>query len=195
MFRRRPQSPAESPAESAAAAAGSSNATATVPSGKGKPTPKRRVAEAQRRTSVIAQGGGKRRETREQYAARREAMKRGDESALLPRDRGQARRFARDYVDSRRSIANYFMPVGLPVILLTYTGIPVFTLLGMLTLWVFVVGIVVDSVIMTRRLRTEVARRFPKESTKGLGLYAITRAMQLRRLRIPKPRVARGAKI
>ncbi len=122
-------------------------------------------------------------------------MKRGDESALLPRDRGQARRFARDYVDSRRSIANYFMPVGLPVILLTYTGIPVFTLLGMLTLWVFVVGIVVDSVIMTRRLRTEVARRFPKESTKGLGLYAITRAMQLRRLRIPKPRVARGAKI
>ncbi len=70
-----------------------------------------------------------------------------------------------------------------------------FTLLGMLTLWVFVVGIVVDSVIMTRRLRTEVARRFPKESTKGLGLYAITRAMQLRRLRIPKPRVARGTKI
>lgn len=185
--------------KSAVAERAESEGTATVTqSGKGKATPKRKEAEARRRTSVIAQAGGGRgrsRETREQYAMRREAMKRGDESALLPRDRGPARRFVRDYVDARRSVANYFMPVGLPIILLTYTGIPILALLGMFTLWVFVVGIIVDSVVMTRRIRAEVSARFPKEPTKGLGLYAITRAMQLRRMRIPQPRVSKGAKV
>ena len=37
--------------------------------------------------------------------------------------------------------------------------------------------------------------RFPNESTKGLGLYAAMRAMQFRRMRVPGPRVARGAKV
>jgi hypothetical protein len=169
--------------------------------GKGKATPKRREAEARRRTSVIAQGsrgvgrgrGG--RESREQYALRREAIKRGDESALPARDRGPVRRFVRDYVDSRRSIASLFMPVGLPIILLSYTGIPLFQLLGVIALWVFVVGVVVDSAIMTRRIRREVSIRFPGESTKGLGFYAITRALQFRRVRLPAPRVSKGAKI
>lgn len=170
--------------------------------GKGKATPKRREAEARRRTSVIAQGsrgagrsgrGG--RESREQYALRRDAIKRGDESALPARDRGPVRRFVRDYVDSRRSIASLFMPVGLPIILLSYTGIPLFQLLGVIALWVFVVGVVVDSAIMTRGIRREVTIRFPGESTKGLGFYAITRALQFRRVRLPAPRVSKGAKI
>jgi hypothetical protein len=62
-------------------------------------------------------------------------------------------------------------------------------------LWGFVLGVAVDSTLMTRNIRREVAVRFPGESTLGLGFYAATRAMQLRRMRLPKPRVAKGAKI
>jgi hypothetical protein len=168
--------------------------------GKGKATPKRREAQARRRTTVIGQtaggrGGRQGRESREQYALRREALKRGDESALPARDRGPVRRYVRDYVDSRRSVASLFMPVGLPVILLSYTGIPILQLAGIVALWAFVVGITADAVIMSRRIRREVTARFPGESTKGLGFYAITRAMQFRRIRVPAPRVSRGAKI
>jgi hypothetical protein len=166
---------------------------------KGKATPKRRDAQARRRTSVIAQGGGttgrRSGESRGQYAQRREAIRRGDENALPARDRGPARRFARDVVDSRRNVASLFMPVGLPIILLSYTGIGIFQLLGIVTLWAFVVGVGADSIVLTRKIRREVAVRFPGESTRGLGFYAITRALQFRRMRLPKPRVSRGARI
>ena len=164
-----------------------------APVGKGKATPRRRDAEARRRTSVINQGGrgGRGRESREQIAARREALKRGDESVLPARDRGPARRFVRDFVDARRSPATYFMPVGLPIFLLSYTQIWVFQLLS----YAVVLALFTDGVLITRRVRGEVATRFPKESSKGLGLYALTRAVQLRRLRIPGPRVSPGQKI
>jgi hypothetical protein len=146
---------------------------------------------------VIAQGGrgsGRRgRESREQAAIRRQAMLRGDENALPARDRGPARRFVRDYVDSRRTVASLFIPVGLPIMVLSV--LPGIQLVAEILLWVFFIAIIVDSVFMSRRVRREVTRRFPGEQTSGLGLYAVTRAMQLRRLRMPKPKVARGAKI
>lgn len=173
------------------ATAGLDNAT---PAGKGKATPRRRDAEARRRGSVVNQGGSGRtrgRESREQIAARRAALKRGDESALPTRDRGPVRRFVRDFVDARRSPATYFMPVGLPIFLLSYTAIWVFQVLSYLV----ILALITDGVLITRRIRHEVATRFPKESTRGLGLYALTRAVQLRRLRIPGPRVSPGDKI
>jgi len=164
---------------------------------KGKATPKRRDAEALRRTSVIATGGraGARgsRESRAQYAARRQAMMRGDDSALPARDRGPVRRFVRDYVDSRRTVVSLFLPVGFPIMVLSV--LPGIQAIAELALWAFFIAIIVDSALMARKIRREVTTRFPGESTRGLGLYAVTRAMQIRRLRMPKPRVARGAKI
>jgi hypothetical protein len=36
------------------------------------------------------------------------------------------------------------------------------------------------------------AQRLPGESTRGLALYAAMRALQIRKLRVPKPRVSPG---
>jgi hypothetical protein len=36
------------------------------------------------------------------------------------------------------------------------------------------------------------AERLPGESTRGLALYSAMRALQIRRLRVPKPRVNPG---
>ena len=50
---------------------------------------------------------------------------------------------------------------------------------------------IVDEFILVRRLKKELARRFPGESKKGITLYTILRTTQLRRFRLPKPQVKR----
>lgn len=158
---------------------------------KGRATPKRSVAQARNRTTVIAQGGGKRgRASREELAARREAFRRGDESALPARDRGPVRRWVRDYVDSRWSVISWFIPAALLILVLSPFG-----MIGAAVQIVFVVAVIIETTLTTRRIRAEVQRRFPGQSTKGLGYYAFSRSMMFRRMRMPKPRVERGAKI
>ncbi len=44
-------------------------------------------------------------------------------------------------------------------------------------------------------LRKLVSERLPGESTRGLTMYAVMRALQIRRFRIPAPRVRPGDKI
>jgi Protein of unknown function (DUF3043) len=187
-------------------------AGSSAPATKGKATPKRSDAQAARKTAAIGQssvrggrtasGGGTSarsgrsgRLTQQQARARRDAMRRGDESSLTARDRGPARRFARDFVDSRRNVIGLFVPVAVPVIILGYSKASHLQIAANIVLYTFVLGSVIDCVRTSRAIRNQVATRFPNESTKGLGLYAAMRAMQFRRMRVPGPRVARGAKV
>ena len=52
--------------------------------------------------------------------------------------------------------------------------------------------IVVDAQLIRRALNRLVAERLPGQSTKGVTLYAVMRALQIRRFRIPAPRVHPG---
>ncbi|HEX6755738.1 MAG TPA: DUF3043 domain-containing protein, partial [Mycobacteriales bacterium] len=89
------------------------------PTGKGRPTPRRREAQ-RRRTGPVAPPPKTRREAykrmREQSAERRagmrEGMRTGDERFLLPRDQGPERRLVRDVVDSRRNAGSLFLFVA-----------------------------------------------------------------------------------
>ena len=45
------------------------------------------------------------------------------------------------------------------------------------------------------RLRRELSRRFPDESTKGSTLYAAMRSLQMKFLRLPKAQVRIGEKL
>jgi hypothetical protein len=171
---------------------------------KGKATPKRREAQAARKVSAIgasgrsARGTGKGgRLTPEQARLRREAMRRGDDSALPLRDRGPARRYARDYVDSRRNVLGLFVPVAVPVILLgfVFPHVKVVVLITTFALYAYILGSVFDSILMAQGIRKQIAIRFPNETTRGIGLYAAMRALQFRRMRMPGARVARGAKV
>ena len=84
---------------------------------KGRPTPKRKAVEEQRVLKRLAPAATKeakklqKKQSRIARNAQREAYMRGDENALPPRDRGAVRKFVRDYVDSRRSIGEFFLPV------------------------------------------------------------------------------------
>jgi hypothetical protein len=92
---------------------------------KGRPTPKRSEAEASRRTKVTVPKDRKEasKQSRERMRAEREkqrtALIAGDERYLPARDKGPVRRFARDYVDSRWSLAEFFLPYAVLVLILS----------------------------------------------------------------------------
>ncbi len=127
---------------------------------------------------------------------RREKMMAGEEDYLLPRDKGPVRRYVRDIVDSRRNLLGLFMPAALFMIfvMLAVPKVQLFISPAMLVLMA-IMG--VDAVLLARKANKAVAAKFP-ENTEGpwkLGLYAAGRASQLRRMRAPRPRVERGAKV
>lgn len=165
---------------------------------KGRPTPKRSEAQAQRRTlakpaSSRKEAAKRQREARRSAMARqREALAGGDERYLPPRDKGPVRRFARDYVDSRWSVAEFFLPIA--VIILALSMVPSIQVKNIsLLLWlVMIVMIVLDSIGHGFRLKRALKERFPDESKRGAVAYALMRTLQLRRMRLPKPQVERG---
>jgi hypothetical protein len=167
---------------------------------KGRPTPKRSEAQSQRRTLSKAPANRKEAAKRQREARRsdmarqREAMASGDERYLPARDKGAVRRFARDYVDSRWSVAEFFLPVA--VIILVLSMMPSLQLKNIsLLLWLFViVMIVLDSIGLGFRLKRDIRARFPDDPKRGAVAYALMRTLQLRKMRLPKPQVARGEK-
>jgi hypothetical protein len=55
--------------------------------------------------------------------------------------------------------------------------------------------IAIDSIILVIQLNKRAKEAFPNEAErKGITLYALLRTLQLRRLRLPPPRVRRGGK-
>ncbi|WP_405151926.1 DUF3043 domain-containing protein [Sphaerisporangium sp. NBC_01403] len=176
--------------------------------GKGRPTPKRREAQGRRRQPVTAPTNRKEayKQARERQAAERvrarEGMLKGEERYLPARDRGPARKLARDWVDSRRTISQYFLPVSLLLLVVLWT-IPMFGgQTGMLLysyaitiLWpLMIVAVAGSSFFVAQRVKKEAAKRLPDESLKGVGFYAAMRAMQIRRLRFPPPMLLPGGK-
>lgn len=169
--------------------------------GKGRPTPTRKEAEAAARARAKVP-----RTRKEQAAAQRsargdtsrrmrEAMKTGDDRYLPSRDRGPVRRFIRDFVDSRFSFIELMVPLLIVSMILGYSGSRGMVELGNTVLFTTLLVIVVDIVMLRFRLRRELARRFPGESTKGATLYAAMRSLQMKFLRLPKPQVKIGAKL
>ena len=120
-------------------------------------------------------------------------MKQGESWALNPRDRGPAA-LARDYIDSKRRVSEYYMYILLVlVVALFFRNKTEQEYISPLIL-VLVLVIVVDAQLIRRGLRRLVAERLPGESTKGLTMYAVMRALQIRRFRMPAPRVHPGDK-
>ncbi|WP_367048945.1 DUF3043 domain-containing protein [Streptomyces sp. Je 1-332] len=165
---------------------------------KGRPTPKRSEAQTQRRsvanTPVTRKEAAKRQrnERRVQMDKQRQALASGDERYLPARDKGPVRKFARDFVDSRFCIAEFFLPLAVIILVLSMVRIPQLQNIALL-LWLFVIVlIIVDSVTTAFRLKKRLAERFPDVSRKGAVAYALMRTLQMRRLRLPKPQVKRG---
>ncbi len=169
--------------------------------GKGRPTPSRREAEAAARAR--AKVPRTRKEiAKAQRAARvessqrvRSAMKSGDERYFLARDKGPVRSFIRDFVDSRFSFIELMIPLLILTMVLGYSGNPTLASMGNTILLGTMLLVVVDLFFMRRRMRRELDRRFPSESTKGTTYYAVMRSLQMKFMRLPKPKVKIGQQL
>jgi Protein of unknown function (DUF3043) len=179
--------------------------------GKGRPTPKRSAAESNRYrtlTGSTTSGRGKpapaapgRKLTPEEKARVRDdrskqlqAMRRGEEWALGPRDRGPGKKLARDYVDAHRRPMEFYMYALIILIIALFAGRSHSGLANYMQLFLIVIIaiIAVDAYFLRRSVVKLVHERLPGESTRGLAFYAIMRALQLRRFRTPAPRLKPG---
>ena len=175
--------------------------------GKGRPTPRRREAEQRNRRPVVGAPRVAANATKEERKAARQAQRQaataerararqalmsGDERGLPARDQGPARRYARDYVDARRSPGEFFLPVSVVVLLLGFVRVGVVLQISFVLLYALLLTVTVDSLLLARRVRKRATERFGADMARGVGFYAAMRALQLRRLRLPRPQVARG---
>ncbi len=168
---------------------------------KGRPTPKRSEAERNRRQPITGSRAPTAPRTPEDKAKARgersrkyQAMKQGEAWALNPRDRGPVRALARDYIDSKRRISEYYMYILILLLAAVFLRNKTEQQYVSPLVLVLVVIIVVDAQLIRRSLRRLVGERLPGESTRGLTVYAVMRALQIRRFRMPAPRVRPGDK-
>jgi hypothetical protein len=169
----------------------------TKEGGKGRPTPTRKEAQAAAKARAKA-GMDKatakkvlREQRASQNAKMRQGLRSGDERYLPARDQGPVKKFIRDFIDSRICMAEFLLPL-LVVIMITQSFAPAFSN----GLWsATILLVLVDTIWLMFRLKREIRRRFPNESTKGTTSYAILRSLQLRWLRLPKPQVKLGQKL
>lgn len=165
---------------------------------KGRPTPKRKDAQAALKVSSLAPAVSKEEKKRAKDAARAErvnsraAYMRGDESALPLRDKGPVKKFVRNYVDSRRSIGEYFLPIIFIVLALTLIPSKIFQVGSIFLMYSVLLASVINGIILSRRLKKEVLQKFPGADIKGIGMYGWLRSTQMRRMRAPKPAIQRG---
>ncbi len=200
VFRRRSATAAT---DSKRAESTSQEATeATQPKGytpkKGVPTPKRKESERDLRRPLNVPQSRK-----EAYRAYQERLDRqrgrkarnagapkGEERYFRQQDMGEARAFARDFVDSRRCVSEFFLPLSVLILALSLVSVPLVQMAVYPLFVLMMVTIVTEGVIVGRTVKKRAAEYFPDDPlVKGAGWYAAMRQIQFRRLRLPKPRL------
>ena len=164
--------------------------------GKKGPTPRRRDQEAARRRTLVPEDRKAARKAERQAMAQermrqRAALETGDERGLPARDKGPQKRWVRDYVDARTGIGEWLMPVVFAYVLLMFIPGREAQLILMISLYALVALVLIESFLVSRHIKKGLTERFGTPEP-GTGFYGVMRALQFRRLRLPKPQVKRG---
>lgn len=174
--------------------------------GKGRPTPKRSEAQGRRPGPPPPPPTTRKeayRRSREQQSARRAETRRGaargDDAYLPTRDRGPVRKLVRDVVDARRNVGSFFLAIAGVALIGTIVPSLVVRNYASFLLFGFFLLMIVDSVVLSRRIKRKVAERFPADpqakKSRGAVWYGISRSTMIRRWRFPKPDVPVGADV
>ncbi|KFI68872.1 DUF3043 domain-containing protein [Bifidobacterium magnum] len=176
--------------------------------GKGRPTPKRKEAQSKNLRPLVPQDSKEQRKRdrarqRERENVEYEAMRTGDINKMPRSERLPWRVYIRDYVDSRFNIGEYFIPVAIVILLASvvvsvlgakYAAAATISLVLMVIMYIYLFAIIIDVVIMWQKLKKKLVEKYgPASVARGSrsGTYAWSRAIQLRRWRLPKPRYAK----
>ncbi|OKL49927.1 DUF3043 domain-containing protein [Boudabousia marimammalium] len=199
VFGKKKESASESPVEE----------TQSSKVGKGRPTPKRKEAEAARRRPVIVGDPKQRRKLSKEerkrererrdaiYARQQEAMRVGDERYLPARDKGKPRRFMRDFVDSRYTVAEWMIPVAVlslfaSMLLVNRQNIHLYVVYGTYLVFLFAI---LESILYWSRAKKQMETNHPKwEIPPHSWWYMFSRMLMPRRWRRPNALANRGEK-
>ncbi|GLZ80013.1 hypothetical protein Afil01_48200 [Actinorhabdospora filicis] len=162
------------------------------------PPPTNRKDAAVRRKEKAKQERGEQRAQRAEIQA---GLDRGDpafDKYHMPRDRGPERRLARDVVDSRRTISQWFFLIVLIVLVTSQPGMLPIVKTVSTGVWVFMLlAFILEATLTCRKVGKLVKERVPKSTVKKPGLYwyVCMRLIMVRKLRMPRPLVKPGDKI
>ena len=173
--------------------------TGTSESGKGRPTPKRKESESARKQGISVPKDPKaarkaaRDRDREARAKSRAGLMAGDPAFFPRRDAGPVKAQVRDYIDRRRTVGEFFVPFAFVVLLLGLVNNPTVQT-TVVYVWTSVLLLVVlDTILVGILLGRSLRKDYPEKSDrKGAVSYGVLRALQLRRFRIPPPRIKAG---
>jgi cation transport ATPase len=158
---------------------------------KARPTPTRKEAEAARRQRVHR--------TLTKKEARAEASRHNREQrmrALNTREATPEKALLRDYIDTRFNIGEFLLPSLVLILAVSFLGqlLPRMTVVTTILMYLFIVAVLIDGYLIWRGFKRVLAVRMPNAPTRGLLMYAINRSIQIRRFRLPRPRLKRGDK-
>jgi hypothetical protein len=173
--------------------------TANSETGKGRPTPKRKEAESARKQGITVPKDPKaarraaRERDREARAKSRAGLMAGDPAYFPRRDAGPVKAQVRDYIDRRRTVGEFFVPFAFVVLLMGLINNPTVQT-TVVYVWTSVLLLVVlDTILVGILLGRSLRKDYPEKSErKGAVSYGVLRALQLRRFRIPPPRIKAG---
>jgi len=178
------------PSSTSSANTGESQGPA-APTKKKIPTPTRRQAEQARRDRIRP------------VLTPKQAREKERENKYKSRDEQNAKLNAhpynvliRDWIDHRWNMAEFLLPVILLIFVGTIVGgyfAPFVMSVASYVIWAVFALLFLDTVYMWFKLRQHLRTHFPDEPMKGKFSYAFSRSMQMRRSRIPAPRVKRGS--
>jgi len=156
---------------------------------KDRPTPTRREAEAARRQRANRTLTAK--ESR-RYDAQQNRTQRL--RAVSAREAVPEKTLMRDHVDARFNLGEFLLPSLVVILALTFlaSAVPRITYVTTIVMYVFLLAVLLDCFLMWRGFKRVLAERLPGTPTRGLLLYGVNRAIQIRRFRMPAPRVKRG---
>lgn len=168
--------------------------------GKGRPTPTRKQSQAANKRPLVpddrrAAAKADREKKRAVRDLEYKAMQSGDEKNLPYRDRGPVRRYIRDYVDARWNVGEYFLFLAMAFLVITLFAnqAPALALGAILALYIVVLVAIIDAFVMWRMLKKRLLAKFGEDQLiRGTTMYAVMRAFQIRRARLPKPQVKHG---
>jgi hypothetical protein len=140
---------------------------------------------------------GNKQQRKSDAAERRERMAAGDERYLLARDKGPVRAYARDIIDSRRHLLGMFMPLALLVLVAMISPVREIQLYAAPATMIILVIMIIEGALLGRHVTKRIRAKFPDatDSTMALSWYSFVRASQVRKLRVPKPRVKPGDQV
>mgnify|MGYP000844631162 CR=1 FL=1 len=175
----------------------SETSTVSTPDGATKkkkvPTPTRREAEAARRERLHPTLS-----PAEQRQRDREAKTRTREDAWKKLDDEPGRTLLRNFIDSRKGITQWWMPVILGALAIALAAMylyPAVAIYATFFPYLALLALGIHIFLLWGQYKRLHAERLPNEPLRGLLMYMVNRIISLRRLRMPAPTVKPGDEI